>query len=201
MKRIFLFLSGLAFGVLVGFISFRYPNPIKSELTNASFTEHSLEKVQSIKQLSSKEEQIAAAEAYYGKAVILFLATLAHKNEVNQKDTLEAQTFNKVATAPSDTKPDTGMPTAETIPPVGRLTHKDSLDQKQKNDELIKQERMINFQIAKPFTEFTPQVKAINGLFEGTFTIQSGKNKGRVDFIEFEVDLRQEKKTKWLYSM
>ncbi len=148
-----------------------------------------------IKHISSQSDiskKIQEAERYYGKAVVLFLASLYHqqsKKILDCNENIKPNILNK-----NDTEFfDQTVPSKYEIPVVGAGQLKKGIA-KQLSDEEKNIERMVNFRKAPLITSLTSGVRNLNGLFYGTFTHANGKNKGRVDQVEMDIFLEVQKK-------
>lgn len=188
MKFALIFICGLGLGAAITYLSVNQTAAMISDNeVDKNFTQLSEIKVEEIQNLNSSAEQLAQAEAYYGEAVVLFLASLVDRQKTSRTSDVNGQKKNEHESA-LDTNVLPSRLETMTDTQQNKIPKKESKTKIEKENNA----RMINFQLSKPFKELTPELKTLNGLYEGPFQIQTGKNKGRIDQMEFEVDLRQE---------
>ena len=183
--------AGLIVGLVVGFLlgelnsSPVAPPPVAHQ----TWAENG---IWQISKSGDSDQQLAEAEKYYGKAVVLFLAGVARQAAA------PSVAGNPVTTEESDTDPEhlSSQP-AELVQETTKVetVSTKALNRKEKiaaeaaakKDENLK--RLIAFQKSEPAKTLTPEVRKMIGSFEGTFTQVEGKNKGRVDHVEMEFNL------------
>lgn len=129
-----------------------------------------------------REEQLKAAEEYYGKAVVLFLASLANRVSgeapvanlgepiVKEIAPQEAVTVSEQAELAKLTAAKAEVKNAEASLPVQKSV-----------------QNLLNYAKAPYARKMSPQIRRINGSFTGILS-HAGKNKGREDRVELEVN-------------
>lgn len=181
----------LFLGLGVGFLLGRSFSPQNQYSTPIDYQAWSSDGVKKISTKILPSEQLAEAERYYGKAVVLFLASLYHLNHPTQvtiansfedktEVTSEISSPNEVTSAPIKNQK------IETLSPAQKIAAK-------KEEEDLN--RLITYRKSTFATKMSPEVRKMNGSFEGTFTQEAGKNKGRIDKIEIDImfDMRDGK--------
>jgi hypothetical protein len=132
--------------------------------------------------------QLKAAEEYYGKAVVLFLASLVREQQ----------------------RPEAVMaePIVKEIPPQETITPSESaaLASVTSSQQPVKVEaqpvavspadkalnNLITHRKAPVADKMNAQVRKMRGTFEGRFTWQAGKNKGRLDQVFMDMNFYME---------
>jgi hypothetical protein len=129
-----------------------------------------------------REEQLKAAEEYYGKAVVLFLASLANRVSgeapvanlgepiVKEIAPQEAVTVSEQAELAKLTATKAEVKNAEASLPVQKSV-----------------QNLVNYAKAPYARKMSPQIRRINGSYTGILS-HEGKNKGREDRIVMNVN-------------
>jgi hypothetical protein len=141
--------------------------------------------------------QLKAAEEYYGKAVLLFLASLVREQQ----------------------RPEAAMaePVIKEIPPQETITPSESaaLASVSSSQQPVKIDaqpiavtaadkalnNLITHRKAPVADKMSPQVRKMRGNFEGRFTWETGKNKGRVDHVAMDMNFFMEDGKKLMGSI
>ncbi len=186
MKLIIILFLGLGIGFTLGKLS-----STNSTLAPAvPFETWSQDGVKKVEALSNADEQLAEAERYYGKAVVLFLATLYNKTQNHAA----AQTISKTVENKVDQTMVAESPTTSEIkdstPPPSMNLKKTLKEEKSKKIVSTKEEdlkRLIAYRSSQAATKMTPEVRKMIGSFEGVFVQEFGVNKGRVDRVEMDL--------------
>jgi hypothetical protein len=132
--------------------------------------------------------QLKAAEEYYGKAVVLFLASLVREQQ--RPEAVMAEPMVKE------------IPPQETITPSERA----ALASVSSSQQPVKVEaqpvavtpadkalnNLITHRKAPVADKMSPQVRKMRGNFEGRYTWETGKNKGRVDHVAMDMNFYME---------
>ncbi len=132
--------------------------------------------------------QLKAAEEYYGKAVVLFLASLVREQQRPEATLAE--------------------PIIKEIPPQESITPSESaaLAAVASSQQPVKVEaqpvavspadkalnHLITHRKSPVADKMTPQVRKMRGNFEGRFKWETGKNKGRIDQVAMDMNFYME---------
>lgn len=186
MKQVGWILLGLSIGWLAGRFSTAKTIAVSTE--TASPQEWAQSGVQEISEEADPKKQLAAAEAYYGKAVVLFLASIV--NRVTPPALPAAQTaelaepiVKELAAAPEATPAVT-----QVAAPAAPLTAKEKRAQEEAQKTRANLDRMLAFRKASAIDKLTPQIRKFQGRFLGQLKRETGKRKGQLDKVEANFD-------------
>ena len=174
----------ILFGVLIGAMTVKLmqkPVPATPTEEAKEWAEVGVERIERM----PEADQLKAAEEYYGKAVVLFLASLNNRLITEDKAAKLAE------------------PIVKEVPPSEVITEKESaqlaavvggnnvaIDPKPvevtAQDKALSQ--MVAYRKTPLLTKMTPQVRRINGSFDGSLTHEVGKNKGRIDPMQMDIN-------------
>lgn len=175
MYRLGWILLGIAFGLLIADLD-SSEKPAK-QIQPQVWAQTGLE---NISKETDPAKQLKAAEEYYGKAVVLFLASVVNRmkpvlENVSAPAELAEPIFKEVAIS-------------EKLGNNPKILNKESLQKSElkdlaqkSNDEDLK--RLINFKKAPIADKLTSEVVKLMGAFEGSLAHEVGNLKGRVDSI------------------
>lgn len=135
--------------------------------------------------------QLKAAEEYYGKAVVLFLASLVRAQQRPEamlaepivKEIKEAppqETITAAESAALASVTSSQQPAKLDVQPVAVTAADKALN------------NLITHRKAPVANKLTPQVRKMRGSFEGRFIWETGKNKGRVDHVAMDLNFYME---------
>lgn len=189
MKILVSFLLGIAVGcAIVKF--FTSPN---RELSG----DHLIWANEGIHHISSESnsiKQIEEAEKYYGKAVVLFLASLYNQKSqasLVKNEEIAPHIYNQNKLEFSDKK----LESSEEINSSLSMKPENKKENTQKSASTKEKEidRMVAFRKSPLLSNMTPEVRKLNGIFHGTFIHKNGKHKGRVDQVDMDFFLEMQK--------
>lgn len=182
------YLAVLILGVLIG-ASLMKVTTVPVEQTETTHQSWAQKGVELISQGTDPAKQLAEAEKYYGKAVLLFLASLYHhQSQPEIVKVEEVATTLKSEAKKSEVSP----PTIDTHAEVAKEASA-KIDTKKKKDKTQEGiDRMIAFRKAKLLSKMTPEVRKLNGIFAGTLTNKKAPHKDRIDQVDMEFFLEMQ---------
>ncbi|MBY0515754.1 MAG: hypothetical protein K2P81_02520 [Bacteriovoracaceae bacterium] len=147
--------------------------------------------IEQIQKEGDVRAQLKAAEDYYGKAVVLFLASLTSRLEGSQKPAHLGEPIIKEIKEPQEsiTKDERDMLASVTSSKSDVKVNAEAVNVNAKDKALS---QLISYKRSAVATKMTPQVRKMNGVFEGTFKWQGKKNKGRVDTVFMDMNFSME---------
>ncbi len=172
----------LLVGFLMGALSVRFFSEQKKVLTHKEWAKEGLQKIEA---KESDAEKLKAAEIYYGKAVVLFLASLGNRLGTNQpQGTLVDPIIKELPPSESITESEQAE--------LAAITKSDPIDMRGTAPVQVKPEekaiaQLVQFQRSKYPARLSAAVRRMNGHFEGTL-IYEGKRKGRVDQLMMDLN-------------
>jgi hypothetical protein len=129
-----------------------------------------------------REDQLKAAEEYYGKAVVLFLASLANRvNGESPKGNLAEPIVKEIPPQEVISNPDQME--------LAKLTASKAETLKTEESVLVQKsvQNLVNYAKTPYARKMSPQIRRINGSYTGVLSYE-GKNKGRIDRVEMNVN-------------
>jgi hypothetical protein len=181
MKTLGLIFLGVLIGA-VGILMLEEGEPLNKKEAK----EWAHEGVAKIQDTGDSAAQLKAAEEYYGKAVVLFLAGLVREQqrpevvlaepimkeikEAPPQETITASERAELASVTSSQRP-----TKVDAQPVAVSAADKALN------------NLITHRKSPVATKMSPQVRKMIGVFEGQLRWESGKNKGRVDLVDMDM--------------
>lgn len=132
--------------------------------------------------------QLRAAEEYYGKAVVLFLASLVREQqrpEAVMAEPIVKEISPQESIAPSESAALASVASSQRPVEVEARPVAVSPADKALNN-------LITHRKAPVADKMTPQVRKMRGNFEGRYKWETGKNKGRVDHVAMDMNFYME---------
>ena len=186
MKALGVFVLGLLLGVLASKLVFSPTVPVQSLETQKEWAQAG---VKEISEAGDAVAQMKAAEEYYGKAVVLFLASLARQM---------AQPPAEVGTLPEPIVKDVPAPGPQALPDLRAVDTSTKYVPVQPSQvqpdatKLAPDERalqnLVTYRRAPLANKMTPQVRRMNGLFEGRLIYTRPSPKKRIDRIDMDMN-------------
>lgn len=164
-------------GFLLGALSVRFFGEQKKVLTHKEWAKEGLQKIEA---KVTDAEKLKAAEIYYGKAVVLFLASLGNRLNTNQpQGTLVDPIIKELPPSESITESEQAQLAAITASDKIKMDGTAPLEVKPEEKALA---QLVQFQRAKFAQKLSSPIRRMNGQFEGKLTFED-KRKGRVDTL------------------
>ena len=184
------FIIGLILGAAISaLVLYKKPEAVTSTPSDqivSKFKDLSENEARRYAEAKTADEKLKAADALYGKMMIIFLADLALKLEpIHQVDPVMAQQTLKEPVEVIDNPIPTTTSTVATAPAQSEKP-KDKLTTEAKFQTAYR-----NSNHAKTLDRRT---KRMLGVFEGTLRHTQGKDRGRVDSVMISMDFTQVKK-------
>ncbi len=182
------FFGILLAGFLLGALSVRFFGEQKKVLTHKEWAKEGLQKIET---KESDAEKLKAAEVYYGKAVVLFLASLGNRlNTLQPKGTLVDPIIKELPPSESITENEQAE--------LAVITKSDPIDMSGTAPIAVKPEekaiaQLVQFQRSIVASRMSGAVRRMNGHFEGTLQYE-GKRKGRVDQVMMDFNFYMKEK-------
>lgn len=166
-------------GVIIGLSMAMLRDP-KKPISTAASKDWAQAGIDTISKETDPTKQLQAAEEYYGKAVVLFLASI-----VNRMKPVEVS---------RDRPAELAEPIFKEITPSGKIVDQPKIQ----NQDLVQKDvprdstqeskdenlnRLLTYRKAIVADKLTPEVIKMMGVFEGSLTNEVGNLKGRVDSI------------------
>jgi hypothetical protein len=193
LKALILLLAGLIAGYFLYPAFHTQPKAIKlSEENVGKFQEFVNKEAKDFAMLETAEDKLKAAEAMYGKMMVLFLAHLGLKSNYDFKP---AATMAKIETVQEKKIPEEPRVAEKEEPlsnPGRRDLYADEVKSKPKAENKTDQERYEQYRMSQYIEKFDEKAKRLLGSFRGTLKHDSPKNEGRVDSVLMEFNLHQE---------
>jgi hypothetical protein len=147
--------------------------------------------IEQIQKRGDAKTQLKAAEEYYGKAVVLFLASLTQRLEGDKKPGHFAEPIIKELKEPQEsiTKEERDMLASVTSSQGALKVNAEPVAVNAKDNALG---QLMDFKRSAVANKMSPQVRKMNGYFEGTFRWMGKKNKGRVDTVTMDLNFFME---------
>lgn len=194
MKAILLLVTGLTAGYFLYPVFHPRPEAVTISDENLNqFKDFVDKEAKSFAEYDTAEDKLKAAEAMYGKMMVLFLAHLGLKSNYEFKPVVPEA---KVEATPKkiDFKEVT---LAEKVDPVLPVKRRRGSQEEKKNvtsNKEIKtdEERYDQYRSAQYIDKFDVKSKRLLGIFRGTLKHDASKNEGRVDNVLMEFNLHQD---------
>jgi hypothetical protein len=193
LKALLILLVGLIAGYFLYPAFHTQPETIKlSHEKVGQFEEFVNKEAKDFAVLETAEDKLKAAEAMYGKMMVLFLAHLGLKSNYDFKP---VAVVVKAETAKEKKIPEERI-VAEKVEPLShagtRDAYADEVKSKPKAENKTDQERYEQYRMSQYIEKFDDKAKRLLGSFRGTLKHDSPKNEGRVDSVLMEFNLHQE---------
>lgn len=181
------FFAGVLAGLILASAYFLTRPPVIAEKTKVEFRAFTEEEARAFADAPDEASKLRAAEALYGKMMVLFLANLGlHLKE--SRPVLPAETSapieSKLAVVTPEVPPLQCPPCAEASQ---GLTEK-----KARTSPLTTPEK---FRSAPYFTKLDANLRKLNGVFAGKLSYFSGTRRGKIDSALIDVNLVQKQET------
>ena len=193
MKTLLLLLGGLLAGYFLYPVFHSQPKTIKlSDEKVGQFQEFVNKEAKDFAILETAEDKLKAAEAMYGKMMVLFLAHLGLKSNYNFKPVAVVAKTEAV----KEQKISENSRVAEKEEPVSNLgsreAYADEIKSKPKAEVKTDQERYEQYRMSQYIEKFDDKSKRLFGSFRGALKHEATKNEGRVDSVLMEFNLHLE---------
>ncbi len=186
MKTFGLLFLGMLFGA-VGVLMLEEGEPLPKKEAQA-WAHAGVAKIQDTGDAAA---QLKAAEEYYGKAVILFLASLVREQQ-SPEATLAEPIVKEIKEAP----PQETITASESAALASVTSSQQPVKVDAQPVAVTPADRALNNLIthrkAPIADKMSPQVRKMNGSFEGRFTWDAKQNKGRVDHVAMDMNFFME---------
>lgn len=183
MKGMGLLIIGVLIGVGLMTVMKKDTTPAPQEWAEAG--------VAKIQSQGDAAAQLKAAEEYYGKAVVLFLAGL-----VREQQRPEAVLAEPIVKEIKELPPQESITPSESAALASVTSGQNPVKVEAQPIAVSPTDKALNNLIThrkSPLaTKLTPQVRKMRGSFEGRFRWESGKNKGRVDHVAMDMNFYME---------
>jgi hypothetical protein len=183
-----LFIAGLVIGSLLQRTLTPEPTPVSSKETPRDWAQKGIAQVQ---QNGDSAAQLKAAEEYYGKAVVLFLASLVNAT----------RPVPEVVVTPVEEKKQVieATPVESHAPRVGSVYGANNVKPVAnpiKGTTIEEQEiqRVVQYQRAPVANRLTAEVQTIMGTFAGVYRHEAGPDKGRLDRMLMDIQFTAQDK-------
>jgi hypothetical protein len=183
MKIVIILLLGVGLGFAIG----RFSSPTSTLASPMGYGTWAQSGIKKVEDFPNAQAQLAEAERYYGKAVVLFLATLYNRTQTHLASqtvghAVEEKLEQLEASSPKEL---TSSTPSQVLPSKEIIKEEKTKTKFNTKEEDLK--RLMAYRSSKSANKMTPEVRKMIGSFEGVFVQEFGKNKGRVDRVEIDL--------------
>lgn len=179
---------GLVLGLLMGRIFFT-----EKTVSDRSSQDWAQQGAKEISRETDPAKQLALAEEYYGKAVVLFLAALVHRTSAPAPSVASATLVEDVAEPVNESGGVSSSPgEASREKPSRELTAKERKAQEVAQRQQSDLDRLITFKKTAAATKMVPQIRKMQGYFVGQLVHKNARHSNRIDPMTVLIDLAEE---------
>lgn len=183
------FAGGIVLGLIIASVFFiSRPAPIP-ETTQKEFKALTVNEAKTFAEAKTPEDKLKAAEALYGKMMVLFLANLGI--ELQKSTPAELPAGTETETRPEEKAPLVADSAPAALTEITKTECAPCAASEKKKEDARKLTTPEKFSSSTYINSMQPIVRQMNGVFSGKLSYFAGEKKGKIDLALLEVNLRQ----------